>query len=416
MNFLSPRSFSTLFFFLPWSALASCVVFTMAFPLAAQQSGVWILLGSALAFGLPHGACDLWAMQRAAQREDATQQNLGDKTSSTRTAVYRRKIPSSAKWMAAYIGAALTMLLLWRVHAPLALAVFLGLTVWHFGSADAWLHRILCLAPNASATNASATNASATDISANASVNATTYGANRNDTFSRWLLAWGRGIFVISAPLALQPRETHEILQRFAKLSGANHDIASWWQFALPTLFLGIVLQGAGHAASLRERTSSTRMSGRSDYRIARAPIWTRWDSALWLETLALLLLFALVPPLLAVACYFLAMHSWRHLLRLEMFGSCDAAKQRNAETSGDFDQTSLFDSMRFALRAVVQQHRHSWLLAMITLVGIVPILALWPSLLQGALQWNTAYLVLISAVTVPHVTVVSWLEAHHNL
>lgn len=396
MSSLSPRRFATLFFLLPWTLLAVGIVFSALFPAAALRSGLGVLLVSALVFGMPHGACDLWAMQRAMRRR----WSRNESQSSTRCDVSTRaRKLFDAKWCAAYIAVALAMLMLWRINAPLALGVFLFITVWHFGSADAWLHRV------------SSDFATADSASPSASPSATSTRAHL-PKLARCCLSWGRGLLVIGAPLALQPAATHEILRHFAALSAPAFDISSWWRFALPLLLLGIVLQGVGQFLSVWPRRSSARTSGNRTSS-TRCRNWTRWDSALWIESVLLLALFAVVPPLLAVACYFLALHSWRHLLRLQLFSEDDSASQKPRDNASLDNRDSTW---LWATRAVVRQHAQSLLPTLATFLGLIPILVWWPALLHDALQWNVAYLVLVSAVTLPHMMVIAWLESQHNL
>ena len=375
------REFAILFLWWPWFSMAAIVAFSVMFPATAQSVGLWALLASAMLFGLPHGACDLWAIGQAL-RDDKRDDQCDNKTatSSTRSKSrtwrnWRVRNWRAWSWIAAYIFAALMTLLLWRVSSSLALMTFLLLSVWHFGSADAWLHHVLQIDKNARRQRARA---------------------------AFVCLSWGRGLLVINAPLTLQPLATQEILGGFAKLSGSSDDIALLWKIAPFLLLCGAILQGLGYF-----------LSRSNDETSARATSSTRsvGFAALWLETLWLLILFAFAPPLLAVACYFIAVHSWRHVLRLELFGG-----DSNHDSPSSNWMQSVRQALGFARRAIVQQHRHGLLLGAVSLLGIVPILLWWPSLLGDVSRWNTAYLVLISAVTVPHATVVAWLEARHDL
>ncbi len=361
----SSRRDALLFLWWPWFVLFCVVVFSALFPAAAKNVGFWALLGSALLFGLPHGACDLWAIGQALKNDVEAQ-------SSTRW----QRAWRLGKWILAYIGAAIVTLSAWKFSSAWALLGFLLLSVWHFGSADAWLHRL------------------------NSGIAPTTNAPNERTRLAFFALSWGRGLLVISAPLALQPRATQEILGAFARLSGAPADIAVLWTIAPFLLLSGAALQ---LLVCFLLRSDSTENSPTS----ARSLVGS---GALWLETLWLLILFAVAPPLLAVSCYFIGLHSWRHVLRLELFADSDAPQKARDWRS------DMRDSLVFARRAVVQQHRHGLLLGIASLLGLVPILLWWPSLLGDVSRWNTAYLVLISAVTVPHATVIAWLEARHNL
>ena len=220
---------------------------------------------------------------------------------------------------------------LWWLSASVALLFFLILTAWHWGSADAWL------APP------------------------------RRHRAAWFLAAWARGLLVMSAPLALRPLEGAAFLRSFAAL-GAQINVAALMSWTMPILVFALTLQIAA---------------------------WTieRRDLAFGLvETALLLALFGAAPPLLAVAIYFVGVHSWRHILRVE--GLLPAA---HANTS--------------ALQAAWDYHRRVMPLALLALVGLVPIALLWPQLWRAPGDWLVGYLILISALTLPHAVVVGALD-----
>jgi Brp/Blh family beta-carotene 15,15'-monooxygenase len=316
----------------PWAIMLATAILAQMFPLHAQQWGVWILLASGLLLGMPHGACDLWALRNVQSRPITAQQ--------------------MALVVAAYTAVALLTLALWWWNSGVALLMFLLVTVWHFGSGDTWLHALRS---------------------------------------SAWPLgSVGRGLIVMCAPLALQPEATQEILGSFILLSARRDSIAFLWTLAPYLLMLGLLLQTV--ACLVHALQSAPLRKLKSDV--------TEFHTLLiiWIETALLIALFAWTPPLLAIACYFMGVHAWRHMLRLEL-----ARKGQR--------------STRIRLwRVMLQQHRHSIVLTLITYIGILPILWAWPALLQNATQWSVAYLVLVSAVTVPHVGLILWLELRGNL
>lgn len=410
------RRFFALFLGAPWLAISLCVAVGALWPQTAGKLGGWALLFSAVAFGMPHGAADLWAMQQAVRRTSKASSDAKSRKSSTRFGIDLRWLG----WMTAYVSSAALMLLLWRLDATLALGVFLLLTMWHFGSADAWLQQL----------STHFAGAQEEFSSRNTSRRALL-------TASRLALSWGRGLLVINAPLVFQNAATQEILERFVALSG-THAAASnaqnsliLWRIAPWLLALGLALQVTGHfmlwltqSSESGVTKSSTRFTRSRSFSASRTPLSDismsqprfRAGAALWLETAGLLVLFAVAPPLLAVSCYFLAVHAWRHVLRLEIFA--DATAQNSTKTNGETaSRSTIFSaSLSEIARGVWRQHHRVFTLTLAALLGIVPILLCWPSLFRGGIaQWNTAYLILISAVTVPHVTVVSWLEARHD-
>ena len=224
----------------------------------------------------------------------------------------------------AYLPLALLVGVLWWINASVALLFFLILTAWHWGSADAWL------AP-----------------------------PQRNRAV--WFLAaWARGLLVMSAPLALRPLEGAAFLRSFATL-GAGVNVAAIMNGTPPILVFALTLQ---IAAWIIER---------------RGFIFGLVETAL------LLALFRAAPPLLAVAIYFVGVHGWRHILRIESLlpGAPDASTN--------------------AIKAIWNYHCRVMPLALLALVGLVPVALMWPQLWRAPGDWIVGYLVLISALTLPH-------------
>ena len=264
----------------------------------------WIFLASIVVFGLVHGACDLWLPGWVLGRA-ATGRFL-------------------AGFCLGYLGLAGAVLLLWRWQPGLALAGFLLLTAWHWGSADAVLT------------------------------------ASRSWRFG--LLAWGRGLMVIAAPSAFHPQAAWQVLAPLA--AGAVP--------ALPpdhfqTVALVILSMGVGMQLVIWPLRSPG--SGASGHH---------------LETLFLLALFAAFDPLTSTALYFIWFHAWRHLLRLCRWQSPG-------------ERSRWISLARFHLAAL------PCALGALLLLWLVA--RTWPGDLLRA------YLVLLSAVTLPHAMLVLWLD-----
>lgn len=311
---------------LPWLAAFGtvCAALTLRAQAADALAG-WGLAASVLLFGLPHGAGDWWVLRLAAGE--------------------RWRGWARVFLVGGYVLAALLTLAFWWWQPGWALAGFLALTVWHFGSADA-----LVLLP----------------------------GRRPMRDAAWWLFALGRGLLVIGTPLAFRPAESAVLLEPFAALAGEPGRVgAVVLRGAPPLLWTGAALLTVGLQIAKGGR-----------------PVWPR-DRALtccFLETGVLLALFRLAPPLLAFACYFVAFHAWRHVLRIE----------ERLHPEGPLPLG----------RALADFHRRTLPLTLLALPGLGLIFAVWPALSGGPAGWRTAYFVLLSALTAPHAMVIGWLDA----
>ncbi|HKK18115.1 MAG TPA: beta-carotene 15,15'-dioxygenase, Brp/Blh family, partial [Opitutales bacterium] len=108
-------------------------------------------------------------------------------------------------------------------------------------------------------------------------------------------------------------------------------------------------------------------------------------------ETVLLLALFALVPPLAAIGWYFCLWHGLRHVLRL-----CRYSSERKPE-AGPSGALALFfyRALPFTLLSLV----------FLALAGLALPTAGEPA------RWVALYLVLISALTFPHIMLVEWMD-----
>lgn len=226
----------------PWNSAATVTVCAVIFD--SSLSGLWFLpwtLGLLL-FGLPHGACDHLVASKLTGRS-STGDALG--------------------FVLLYLGAAAAVFVLWMVDATLALAFFLALTAWHWGSADAEHCREEGLAPF-------------------------------------FIAAVARGALVISAPVAFYPEQS---LSAFAGIVSVFGEAPAWnveWVaiLAVAGLILSVVVEASMIFSNLVRRRA------RPALREA-------------VEILLLIALFSLVSPIAAVGVYFVFWHAWRHVLRV---------------------------------------------------------------------------------------------------
>lgn len=309
----------------PLAAAGAAVLAAVCLPGGVVRTmGTGMLLGSVLLFGLPHGSADWWVMRLAAGR--------------------RWNLATRVRCVAAYVLAAVGTLGFWRWQPGAALVGFLGLTAWHFGSAEASV-----LMPE-------------------------------RRTFRDavwWLFAVGRGLLVVFLSLAFRPAETLAVLRPFTTLGSSVAEALDFLVRVAPVLvWTGAVLQ-----------TLAIRLDARADPGTAGR----RRLTYNVLETCMLLMLFRIAPPLLAFACYFVAFHAWRHVLRLE------------SVVQPEDDGAPWW-------RLVFDFHRRTLPLTLSSLLGLGLIFWAWPGLAHAA-GGTVPYLILLSILTVPHAVVVGWLD-----
>ena len=300
----------------PWSCTSLAIVTSVALGSAPAGVHLWPWLVSIALFGLPHGACDHLVAAR-----------LGGDHRSERTTIATAFFPL-------YLAGGGAMMLLWIASPAVALGLFLGLTAWHWGSADA-----------------------------------VAYGEGLA-AFA--LRSTGRGLLVVSAPLAFHPGRSWEALSSLREIFGAATvaQTPSW----LPGLTAGCLVLGLMLECLLVARDA---------WRLQRRRA-TRESVELGL----LLVLFYLVPPVAAVGVYFVAWHAWRHTLRTG----------------------ALLDPEKVGRLPALVAAYHGRALPL-TLASVVTLAALTLAVGWESPQKLTAmYLVLLSALTVPHsVVVTAW-------
>jgi Brp/Blh family beta-carotene 15,15'-monooxygenase len=179
----------------------------------------------------------------------------------------------------------------------------------------------------------------------------------------RWLaFGLGRGLCVMLAPFAFHTPEAWRVVQLMAPDAGPAPSPLLFQASLLIPLFLTL----AAH------------------------PGWTDWG-----ETILLLLLLALTPPLVGVGTYFVAFHAWRHLLRL-----ADLRDHLTTQPGALPWLRSLARLLGFAVPLT---------LATLLLLPLLPRFLGPPP--QTHEQWVGAYLILLAVLTLPHAILVGWVD-----
>lgn len=233
---------------LPWAVLLlGCAIGIIA-PEITKRFAAWPFVLALPIFGMPHGAADWVVKTRLA----------GEK-------IFMRQLAGFADYLGLML--ACSLFLVWQ---PGVFALFfLGLTIFHFGMADATALRI-----------------------------------DADGSFVRWLFVLGRGLLLLATVFAISPEAAWAPFAQIADAFAWKHE--TMWMPDLLHLqklsWLGVIA-GAGFAvvgAIARWRC------GR-----ARKACFDLIEHAL----VAMLAVFA--DPLFAVGMFFLGVHAYRHTRRL---------------------------------------------------------------------------------------------------
>ncbi|MBE7157383.1 MAG: Brp/Blh family beta-carotene 15,15'-dioxygenase [Rhodospirillales bacterium] len=176
------------------------------------------------------------------------------------------------------------------------------------------------------------------------------------------LLAWGRGFCVLTAPAAFHPAQTWQVLHALSP------ELASYVPLGPLPGWAGVLLSASLVAQILALAGGACRAD-----QIGHG-----------LETCFLLTMFVVLEPLVATALYFVWFHAWRHIGRLCGWQSPDT---------------------RVISVRLWRFHRAAVPCGVGALVLLWAVAQTWPGDLLRA------YLVLLSAVTLPHALLVLWLD-----
>lgn len=230
----------------PWCALGAATLLGLLAPGWTATAASWPFVIALAFFGMPHGAADWVVAARLAGRD-----TLG------------ARLTGFTGYL--LMMAACTGFMMWQ--PGIAALLFLLLTVFHFGMADA-----------------------------------TAVHADADGPLARWGLVMGRGLLLLSTAFATHPEAAWapfaKIAAVFCRGTPWMPDLASLQALAKLGVASGALL--AGCSAFARARRGHTR------------------DAALDLAEHALVLAMAsLADPLFAVGCFFLGVHAFRHSRRL---------------------------------------------------------------------------------------------------
>ena len=179
----------------------------------------------------------------------------------------------------------------------------------------------------------------------------------------RWLLLGvGRGLWVMLGPFAFHTSDAWHVVTLMAPGAGPVPP-AALFQALLLLPFL---------------------------MTLASRPGWAQWG-----ETILLVSLLALTPPLVGVGTYFVAFHAWRHLLRL-----AEIRDRIQPHASCSLWLHALGRLLLFAVPLTV---------ATLLLLPLLPrFLGLTPSNQE---EWVGTYLILLAVLTLPHAVLVGWMD-----
>ena len=264
----------------------------------------------------------------------------------------RRPLPFAA-FLALYVAAAGAYGLVWWTAPTTAFVGFLALTIWHWGQGDQRFLEIFL-------------------------------GRGRTALAGSLVTILTRGALPVLVPVLAFPAAADDLFRRATGALGL--EVAGWSigdprvGTALAVLLLALL---AGYVPTAlraaRDRTGA----------------WIDLG-----EVGLLILVFALVPAYAAIGIYFLAWHSLRHLARLLLLRPNDAEAVRRGRTARPVGRFAL-DLLPITLAAL----------------AILAGLAAWaePNL-TSVDDFVALYLVLISALTVPHAAVVAAMDARRRV
>jgi Brp/Blh family beta-carotene 15,15'-monooxygenase len=300
--------------------------------LAEGGIGLVPLALSALLFGLPHGAVDHLVVLGLARRS--------------------LRLPTLLAVTGVYLAVVLLALLVWWIAPVVAVLGFLGLTIAHWGQADAAFDRLY--RPTGGLTAAPA---------------------------GYWIDALLRGLLPIGIPFVAFPGATASFLEACYRLFSAQPP-PDFKEAGTGVLVVLIILWLAHAALHL---TAFYHQRNRQHLHILA-------------ESAALTGFFVLVPPVAAIGWYFCGWHGLRHVLRL-----CTYEPRPVVSAAGGRANLG-----RFFLQAT------PFTIAALAMLAGLRFIVLAPD--SSPIDQVAAYLVLISALTVPHAIVVAWMDGREGI
>ena len=240
-----------------YAAVLGAVAMGALAPGAAAWLLAPVLLAGMVVLGVAHGACDQFVVP------------------ATHPGLARGRARYWAGFLVGYLGLAAAVGLLWWWQPTVAVALFFGLTAWHWGSGDA-----------------------------------PAQARYRSQWLAHSLL---RGALLFAVPLWHWPTETMAIVRALLVLTGAANLPAT------PAPLVGLVL--------LLAVLGGLALLWLSYYRQQQAEL-ARTDA---LETGLLVALLLVLPPVLAAGVYFVFWHSLQHVLRMNQLMDRTAAAGRRS-------------------------------------------------------------------------------------
>ncbi len=253
----------------PWTMLTIAAVLGAVAPAFTAAAAPWPFVVALLAFGMPHGAADWAVAGRLSGRDGFLPRLLG--------------FGGYLLLMAASLAAL-------ALQPGIAALLFLLLTVFHFGMADA-----------------------------------TAVGADDDGPVARWGLVFGRGLLLLATAFAAHPAEAWA---PFARIGDALSPwAAAAWRPDLGTLqrlaLVGAIAGGVIACVGAAARAAAGH---------AHAAAKDLFEHAL------VVAMASMADPLFAVGCYFLGVHAFRHSRRLASTGCIiegEGARARPSRTAG---------------------------------------------------------------------------------
>jgi Brp/Blh family beta-carotene 15,15'-monooxygenase len=325
------------FIYLSWAMIGALTLLCAGGWTVPDRVSYVPLAASLLLFGLPHGAVDHLVVPRLLGLPPRPAVILAVAT--------------------AYLALAGVYLALWYAAPNLAFALFIALTWFHWGQGD--LQALL------------------------AQLGVTHLISPRR----RGLALLVRGGLPMLVPLLAFPETYRAMIDATVGLFAPQAAGRLDWAFAPPFRLVAGASLAAALVVALVAGWHAAGVDGRRGWATDVA------------ETVALAAYFAVVPPVLAVGCYFCLWHAPRHIARL-------VAVDRAATPAGGL-------STRQALGHFTRRATPTTLAAVLLLGGLaiaVPYPPGDPASLAGL------YLVLLAALTLPHTLVVTWMDRRQKV